>query len=176
MRKGLDVLLDAARLLLDRSPVDAHFVIAGERLSQKREALDYEAALHAAAARTPLTGRVHFLGLRDDVDRLLCELTLLVHAARQEPLGRVLLEAAATGTPVVASDVGGTREILPDDTSARIVPAESPVAVADAIEALLLSAAMREALSGPARRRVEKMFNAQMSAAALAEQYRACLE
>ena len=46
--------------------------------------------------------RVHFLGVREDVDRLLNEFTMLVHAARQEPLGRVLLEAMAMGNPVVA--------------------------------------------------------------------------
>ena len=37
---------------------------------------------------------------------------MLVHMPRQEPLGRVLLEAAASGLPMVTTDVGGTREIL----------------------------------------------------------------
>ena len=67
------------------------------------------------ASQPPLAGRVHFLGNRHDVAQLLSECTALVHAARQEPLGRVLLEAAACGTAVVATDVGGTREIFPLD-------------------------------------------------------------
>ena len=111
-------------------------MIVGQRYSQKQEALEYERQVHAAADSGPLRGRVHFLGVRNDVDRLLNEFTLLAHPARQEPLGRVLLEAAAAGVPVVATDVGGTREIFPAETaSACLVPPDDPAALAAAIVA-----------------------------------------
>ena len=61
------------------------------------------------------------MGVRSDVDRMLGEATLLVHPARQEPLGRVLLEAAAAGIAVVTTTVGGTREIFPPDRNAAIL-------------------------------------------------------
>jgi glycosyltransferase involved in cell wall biosynthesis len=112
MRKGLDTLLAAAGRIAGGQP-NAHFLIVGQRYSQKQEAFEYEAALHAVASQPPLAGRVHFLGLRDDMPGLLNELALLVHAARQEPLGRVLLEAAASAVPVIATAVGGTAEIFP---------------------------------------------------------------
>ncbi|MEA1950659.1 MAG: glycosyltransferase family 4 protein, partial [Planctomycetota bacterium] len=114
LRKGQDTLLTAASLLSAELP-DVHYVLVGRRWSEKDEAVRFEADLHAKARRI---GNVHFLGVRDDVPRILNELTILVHPARQEPLGRVLLEAAAAGLPIVATDVGGTREIFPIESNA----------------------------------------------------------
>ena len=91
------------------------WLIIGQRFSEKEESRQFEAGLHQAGAG-PLAGRIHFLGVRDDIPEILNELTLLVHPARQEPLGRVLLEAAAAGVAVVATDVGGTREIFPPES------------------------------------------------------------
>ena len=89
MRKGWLTLLAAAREVVDTAD-NVHFVIVGQRYSQKQEALEYERQVHAAADSGPLRDHVHFLGVRSDVDRLLNEFTLLAHPARQEPLGRVL--------------------------------------------------------------------------------------
>jgi glycosyltransferase involved in cell wall biosynthesis len=111
LRKGQDVLLGAAALLADELP-HVHYVIVGRRWSDKPESRQFETELHAAATGA-LAGRVHFLGYRSDVGRILGELCLLVHPARQEPLGRALLEGAASGAAVVATDVGGTPEIFP---------------------------------------------------------------
>ena len=105
LRKGQDVFLDAAARVAAAQP-DVHFVILGARFSRKAESRAFEEALHAAAARTPLTGRVHFLGWRADAADLIAGFSLLAHAAHQEPLGRVLLEAQAAGTPVAATAVG----------------------------------------------------------------------
>ncbi len=112
MRKGLDTVMQAARELLPRHP-DVHFVIVGQRYSEKAEARRFEADLRSTASSPPLRKHVHFLGQRDDVHLLMNELTVLLHAAHQEPLGRVLLEAAAAGTPFVATNAGGTPEIIP---------------------------------------------------------------
>ena len=66
---------------------------------------------------------------------------LLVHAARQEPLGRVLLEAAACELPVMATDVGGTREIFGDGPSVVLVPPGDPGALADSLRVMLRESA-----------------------------------
>jgi glycosyltransferase involved in cell wall biosynthesis len=97
MRKGLLTLMAAVREVTSVTD-DVHFVIVGQRYSQKQEALDYERQVRAAANHGTLRGHVHFLGVRSDVDRLLNEISLLAHPARQEPLGRVLLEAAAAAS------------------------------------------------------------------------------
>ena len=135
-RKGQDLLLRATAQIADRLP-RAHYLLVGRRYSEKEESLRYERDLREAAQKN-LPGRMHFLGVRNDVCQLFNELTLLVHPARQEPLGRVLLEAAATGTPVLATEVGGTSEIFPPEkNAARLVPPNDSDALADAIVELL---------------------------------------
>jgi len=171
MRKGLDLLLAAAQVVFQQTP-GGHLVIIGQRYSQKQEAVDYEARLRAAALTPPLAGRVHFLGVRDDIPGLLNELTLLVHAARQEPLGRVLLEAAASGVPTIATDVGGTREIFPDATQALLVPPDDVARLAAAMQGLLDNPGTRQQLAHAARRRAEAAFSAERAAGALLDHYR----
>ena len=130
-----------------------------------------------SAQEPPLAGRVHFLGTRNDVPQLLPECALLVHAARQEPLGRVLLEAAACGLAVVATDVGGTREIFPTEADgAVLVPADDPVAIADAVTALLGDDARRAALGRAGRRRAEAAFDVHSAAARLIDLYQSVLD
>ncbi|MDB4371493.1 glycosyltransferase family 4 protein, partial [Mariniblastus sp.] len=59
------------------------------------------------------------------------ESTILIHPARQEPLGRVLLESAASGLPMIATNVGGTSEILSSpEFNDLLVPPESPIEIA----------------------------------------------
>jgi glycosyltransferase involved in cell wall biosynthesis len=174
LRKGHDLLVTAAARLRDRFP-NLHWLLVGCRYSDKDESRQFEAALHAAAE--PLDGRFHFLGTRDDVPQLLNELTLLVHPARQEPLGRVLLEAAAAGAPVVATDVGGTREIFPpEQDSARLVPANDPTALTAAVEEMLLDPACRIARASRARAWAEQAFTIDRAAAGLVAHYRALVD
>jgi glycosyltransferase involved in cell wall biosynthesis len=150
---------------------DAHYLIIGERYSRKEESRRFEAELRTAAA-SGLQGRLHFLGVRTDVDRVLNELTLLAHPARQEPLGRVLLEAAASGTAVVATNVGGTSEIFPPESeSARLVPADDAGALAGAMLELLGSESLRDSLSAAARRRAQQAFDVSTAATALVKHY-----
>jgi glycosyltransferase involved in cell wall biosynthesis len=101
---------------------------------------------------------------------------MLVHAARQEPLGRVLLEGAACGTPIIATDVGGTREIFPEAAQAAIVvPGGSAEHLAEAIANLSSDVALRRELGTAARRRAVEAFDAQTAAASLAEHYHAIM-
>jgi glycosyltransferase involved in cell wall biosynthesis len=171
LRKGQDVLVRAAARLVDRVP-NVHYVILGKRHSQKMESRRFEADLRAAAGG-PLAGRLHLLGFRNDVAEILCELTLLVHPARQEPLSRVLLESAAAGVAVIATDVGGTREIFPPPSdSARLVPPDDPDALATAILELTGDERLRSRLAAAARRRAEETFDAGRAAAGLVKHYR----
>ena len=158
LRKGQDVLLQAAGAIADRSPT-AHYLMIGERNSEKGESRQFESALCDTAGGL-LAGRVHFLGRRNDVPLLLSELTLLAHTARQEPLGRVLLEAAASGTAVVATGVGGTREIFPPEAgAARLVPPDDAGALGGAMLELLDDRQLRDRLGAAARRRADEQFD-----------------
>lgn len=173
LRKGVDVLLRAAAVAL-RHHGDVHCVLVGERHSEKAESLQYERSLQQLAQAPPLAGRVHFLGRRTDIPRLLSEFVVLVHLARQEPLGRVLLEAAAAGCCILATDVGGTAEIFPAKTgTARLVPAADASAAAQALHELLSSEVERRARGQAARRHVELHWDCHEAGRQLRQHYRA---
>ena len=170
MRKGHDILAQAAARLSGQAPRLA-YVLIGERYSTKPEAVEYEARLRAGFAAFP--ERTHFLGVRDDVDQMLREIDILVHPARQEPLGRVLLEGAAAGKAIVATDVGGTREIFPPSAGAAIlVPPNDPAALADGIAKLAANARLRLQLGIAARGRAVEGFDIATAAAGLLTHYR----
>ncbi len=182
LRKAQDVLARAAAVIAGnrtgnvagKAP-DAHYLFVGERFSRKEESRRFEAELRAAAVG-PLRLRFHVLGYRDDVPAVLNELTLLAHPSRQEPLGRVLLEAAASGVAVVTTDVGGTGEIFPTASRcARLVPPDDPQALAAAVDELLGDEPLRRRLGAAARRRAEAAFDIRRTADALIEHYRAIL-
>ena len=78
-------------------------------------------------------------------------------------------EAAAAGLPVVATNVGGTSEILQDGVSARLIPANDPQALAEAVIQLHADPDQRDEFSSAARKRVESLFNVDRAARALAE-------
>ena len=118
LRKGIDTLLEAvAEIDSPRWVLD----IIGERHSQKAEAIEHELQLREMAEklnRSP-PNEVRFLGRQQNVAERMREAHLLVHPAKQEPLGRVLLEAFASGLPVVSTHVGGTPEIFEGLESGR---------------------------------------------------------
>jgi glycosyltransferase involved in cell wall biosynthesis len=174
LRKGHDVLVDAA-IRVSTDFLHVHWLVVGERFSEKHESRRFEADLQEAVAG-PLNGRMHLAGWRDDVDRILQQADVLVHPARQEPLGRVLLEAAASGLPVVATDVGGTREIFPSQSDGAIlVPPGSAADLAAAMVRVLTDDAMRQSMCDGARRRAEAAFDVRHAAAGLVKHYREVL-
>lgn len=176
LRKATDVALKAARQII-ATLEDVHWLIVGQRTSEKAESRSFEARLHAMAAEKPLAGHVHFLGSRADVPHLLAECELLVHTARQEPLGRVLLEAAACGLPVVATNAGGTSEIFPSEADgAVVVPIDDVAAIGRSVIALLNDDARRRAMIRGARRRAEQAFDINTTATELVATYRRILD
>ena len=168
LRKGLDVVLDAFLAIAEKVP-NLHFVMVGERSSSKAETIEYEANLKNTAIDAGLENRVHWLGYRQDVPNLMANATLLVHAAHQEPLGRVLLEATVAGLPIVATDVGGTSEIVQDNISARLVPKGDARALAIGIQELATNEQLRRKFADAARTRAAQVFNVKRSAETLLE-------
>ena len=167
LRKGLEVLAAAAIRLKNELP-SAHFVVVGERHSNKQESIDYERDFVDTFARHGMRDRLHLLGRRDDVSQLMNEVDALVHAAHQEPLGRVILEAAASGLPIVATDVGGTREIIADEQSGKRIPPSDPTALAAAIQTIATDDKLRRVLGRKARNRAEAAFDINVATEKLA--------
>jgi glycosyltransferase involved in cell wall biosynthesis len=119
--KGVDVLLEAAARVHTKLP--AAFLFVGD--GPLRSTL----AGRAAAEGLP----AHFVGRRDDVAELLRLCSVVVLPSRQEAFGRVLVEAMASGVPVVATAVGGIPEVCTDGVTGLLVPPEDPDALATAI-------------------------------------------
>jgi glycosyltransferase involved in cell wall biosynthesis len=174
LRKGQIVLLRAFARVLKSVP-DATLVILGERLSTKQESIAYEENLHAFVEEHGIENRVRFLGYRDEIPSLLRDIDVLAHSAHQEPLGRVLLEASASGVPVVATDVGGTREIVEHDETGYVVPAGRPGPLARMIATLLNDDRLRKRMGVMSRERAKTKFVPRDHAARIAEIYQEVL-
>ena len=106
-------------------PQNAILAIAGD--GDEREALERE------RERLGLQGRVFLLGRRDDVPALLAGFDAFVLSSRTEGYSLALLEASASGLPIVATDVGGNGEIVGNERTGLLVPPQDPAALADAM-------------------------------------------
>jgi glycosyltransferase involved in cell wall biosynthesis len=82
----------------------------------------YEAKLKQRAKSLGLESRIHFTGARGDVPAILRAADLFVLYAIAEPFGLAILEAMSSGTPVIATEVGGIPEIVEDGVSGELVP------------------------------------------------------
>ena len=139
--KGHDVLIHALKKL----PNDVRLVLIGDGSCR--------AELTALAATLGVADRVVFAGHRDDVASLLPAFDVFCLPSRREGLPLVVLEAQASGVPVVATDVGAVRDALCPRTS-RLVPAQDVAALAAA-----LSATLADPPAESPRRFVEECFD-----------------
>jgi glycosyltransferase involved in cell wall biosynthesis len=133
--KGIDILLAAmARLAAQGAP--GRLLLAGG--SFYRNTRLQEERLREQAAALGLGDRVTFLGrlLPAEVARLMAASAVVVLPSRAESFGAVLVEALASGTPVVATRCGGPEDIVQDGVG-ELVPVEDPVALADALRRVL---------------------------------------
>lgn len=112
-RKGLDIVLDYLGSSLDKW--NASIVIAGDSIDSRNldfGKFDFQSVLDKKIKDLRIEKRVHFLGFRDDVFDVMLQSDVLVHLARHEGFGLILVEALAARLPVVASNVGGMPEVL----------------------------------------------------------------
>ena len=142
--KRLDVLLEAVALLARPSAI---VVVAGEGSCR--------AALEERAKALGLADRVRWLGLRNDAREIHQAFDVYVQSSETEGVSNAVLEAMALETPVVATAVGGTGELIDDDVHGLLVPKNDPGALAKAIARTLDDAVATGARVANARRRVE---------------------
>lgn len=132
--KDQPTLLRALRILLDRG-LDLQLELVGDG-SRKEEFARLIDALG-------LQNNVCLLGTRRDIPDVLRNWDAFIFSVTpNEGLGIALIEALASGVPVIASDVGACREVLclpGQDPLGRLIPPGSPEALADAIESLMIS-------------------------------------
>ena len=151
--KGLDVLLEACQSL---QQLDWTLRIVGDGPEEPR--------LRSQAEANGLSGRVEFLGLRDDVERVLQESDIYVHpAVWDEAFGLTIAEAMACECATLATRAGGIPEIVEDGVSGLLVPPGDSVALAAALRRLLEDGALRARLAQAGRKRIAERFTLEAS-------------
>lgn len=130
--KGLDLLVRAMAALVPTHPA-LHLVVVGESLFRgyRVHERDVRRLVHALG----LDDHIEFVGSKSPaaVAAQMRHSAVVVVPSRRETFCVVLVEALASGTPVVATRCGAPEELL-DDSSGRLVPVEDPTALAEAIE------------------------------------------
>jgi glycosyltransferase involved in cell wall biosynthesis len=157
-QKGITDLLDAAAML-----PDVVFAIAGEGPQRDQ--------LVAKAATLGVADRVRWLGHRDDVPALLAAADLFVLPSLNEGLPLAAMEAMLAGVPIVATDAGGTGEIVRDGITGVLVPPGDPEALSASIRALLSDRPRAARLAIAARELIEREHSAAAMVAATSRLY-----
>ena len=147
--KGPDVFLRAA-LLSQAKLADTHFVFVGDGplAPQLRESI----------ARFRLEGRVHLAGLRRDIATVLNDIDVLVSSSHSEAMPLAVMEAMASGLPVVATRVGGVPDMIDQGESGWLVAPNDFEEIATRLQQILGTPGELARMSAAARQRaVEKM-------------------
>jgi glycosyltransferase involved in cell wall biosynthesis len=151
--KGVLEFVEAARRIRAACP-EAVFVLVGPSdLGNPARIPPGELRLWEAARL------VRYLGVREDIRELMAIADMVVLATYREGLPRVLIEAAAMGKPMVATDVPGCREVIQNGVNGLLVPPRDGAALAEAIETLLKNPELRTQFGAAARRLAERRFS-----------------
>jgi glycosyltransferase involved in cell wall biosynthesis len=130
---------------------DVHLLIVGDGPQR--------AALERFRDLVCIRGKVHFLGERGDVPRLLPHFDMLWSTSGYEGQSNAILEAMACGVPVVATDIPGTRELVVPGETGYLLPVGDRAAFCKFSERLLNDAALAGRFSAAARQRVQSEFS-----------------
>jgi glycosyltransferase involved in cell wall biosynthesis len=168
--KGQRFLVEACRLLADQG-VDVECCLVG--------AGSDESALREQISALGLADRVHLKGelTRPQIAELLRTSDVLVtpsvptRRGKREGIPIVLMEAMASGVPVVASRISGIPELVEDGVSGLLVPPGEPAALARALTRLHDDKDLRRQLALSGRAKVEREFDVERSAALLVERF-----
>lgn len=143
--KGQDLLLRAFARLAQESPeLQLHFAGTGPM----------ESTLQSLAAELGLASRVVFHGFVEDMPALYAESDLVVQSSLTEGLPNVILEAAYLGVPILATDVGGTREVVEHGLHASLIPPGSVDALTDGLRLYRSNPAAFIRMAEAARQRI----------------------
>jgi glycosyltransferase involved in cell wall biosynthesis len=166
--KGPDLLLDAVGALVGRG-VDATVDLVGDIDGWESPVwAGYHARLRARAAEPDLTGRVRFLGRREDVPDLLAGAAVHCAPSRleiREGFGVVVVEAKAAGVPSVVTPSGGLPELIDHRRDGWVCGEATADAIADGLEYFLADARRRDEAGAAARQSAHRVSHTAFSRA-----------
>ena len=150
--KGLVELFEVVERLRERHP-DVRWMVVGPDDPDKPDALDRGLVKRAEEAG------VVFLGRRSDVERLYRAMDVFVLPSHREGFSRSGMEAAASGLPIITTDVRGCRQVVRDGGTGLLVPVRDPDALERAVVALAGDADRRGGMATAGRRLAEAEFD-----------------
>jgi glycosyltransferase involved in cell wall biosynthesis len=165
--KDQETLLRAARIVADQAP---HFRLDIVGDGELREPLE------RLAADLALDEIVTFHGMQQDIRPFLASADAFVLSSVSEGIALTLLEAMAAGLPIVATDVGGNREVVIPGETGFLVPAGDPAALAGGMTALFSNPDRMRRFGSAARRRAVAEFSVGATVAAYETLYLSLLK
>jgi glycosyltransferase involved in cell wall biosynthesis len=154
--KGQDTFLRMAALVKQRIP-DTRFVLVGSTFDKDDE--PFLRDLHELVTSLGLNNNVIFAGYRRDMPDVLAAIDCFAHPSRRGAFVSVLIEAMASGLPIMASDVDGIPECVGRDGAAVLLPPEDPVPWADAATRILTDRGWARRLAEKGRQRASCFFD-----------------
>jgi len=164
--KGHQYLIDAIPTVLKTCP-NTSFIFAGRG--------QLEPELKDRVHRLELSQCVHFLGLRQDIPRILAMLNVFVLPSLSEGLSMAILEAMSASKPVVATQVGGNTELVLDQQTGYIVPPRDSQALASRLVTLLTNRQLAAQFAEKGKQRAEGQFSLGTMVRTYQTLYEACL-
>ena len=158
--KGFPELFDAMDGL-----AGARLVVVGGPDPEKQDALTAEQLRRAADRGVVLAG------FRNDIEKVYAALDVFVLASHREGFPRAAMEAAASGLPLVVTNIRGCRQVVDDGTNGVIVPVRSPASLRRAIEDLVSNPGLRERMGAASRNRAFEQFDERAVLARIAACY-----
>lgn len=154
--KGIAELIDAMDIVTKAVP-DAKLMLVGDTLDDDRDT-GFKEILNQKINRNGLASRVLFTGFVNDVPRAMASMDLYVLPSHREGMPRTIIEAMASGKPVVATDIRGCREEVVEGVTGHLVPVNDPVALAEAITKVITRPDLGKEMGEAGRQRAIKHF------------------
>ena len=166
--KEHELFLQAMALVSKEIP-SAQFVIFGG--SSDPNVSQYASGLRVTASRLQLSEHLTWAGMQSDIPAMMRSLDILVHPTSREGSGRVIMEAMAAGTPVVAVKSGGVQELLQHGATGYLVEPRNVVALFEATIELLGHSERRQQLGNAAKAYARKRFSHDLTIALIQAVY-----
>ena len=168
--KGVVELVEAMQIVAQAIP-EARLLLVGDTLDDDRDQ-QVKGTVRQMIYSNGLASKVVFAGFVEDVPRMMASMDVFVLPSHREGMPRTVIEAMASGKPVVATNIRGCREEVEDGITGLLVPVNDPQALAKAITTILSDPELARQMGEAGRKRAEEMFDERLVLDREVEAYR----